>query len=201
MIGMTCANRSAMVKHLNDEHISRFDLKTLAESNMLTLYILRHAKAAPADPNQDDYARALTMGGAKDATNIGKYIRHQKLRPDLVLCSAASRTRATLERVLAELGEPAPEVRYEKALYHPSSAALLQTLQNNAAAAQHVMIVGHNPELHALCVELIGQGKPKDVSALTQKLPKSGLAVIGFDSAEWQQVRAGSGRLARFVTL
>jgi phosphohistidine phosphatase len=167
---------------------------------MLTLSILRHAKAAPANSEQDDYERPLTKGGAKDAANIGTYLRTKKLRPDLVLCSGATRTRATLERVLAELGEPAPEVRYERALYHPSPAALLKTLQNVAAAPQHVMIVGHNPELHALCVELIGQGNTKDVSALTSKLPKSALAIIELDVADWQEVRAGSGRLARFIT-
>jgi phosphohistidine phosphatase len=167
---------------------------------MLTLYILRHAKAAPADADQNDYERPLTKGGAKDAANIGIYLRTENLRPDLVLCSGATRTRATLERVLAELGEPAPEVRYERALYNSSPAALLEILQNIAAAPQSVMIVGHKPELHALCVELIGQGKPKDVSALASKLPKSALAVINFDVAEWQEVRAGSGRLARFIT-
>ena len=167
---------------------------------MLTLSLLRHAKASSANSAEDDYQRPLTKGGAKDAAKIGKYLQQHKLRPDLVLCSGATRTRATLDLVLAELGEPAPKIRYDKALYHPSPAALLETIQHFGAAPQHVMIVGHNPELHALSVELVGSGKPKDVSALRAKLPKSALAVVVFDIKKWRESRAGSGNLTRFIT-
>ena len=81
---------------------------------MLKLFILRHAKASRPDYPDDDYERPLTKGGAIDAAKVGKYLKRKKLRPDLVLCSGAVRTRATLKLVLGELGEPAPEQERER---------------------------------------------------------------------------------------
>jgi phosphohistidine phosphatase len=167
---------------------------------MLQLFILRHAKASRADYPEDDYERPITKGGANDAANVGKYLKRKKLRPDLVLCSGAARTRATLELVLAELGEPVPEVLYDEALCHPSCPAIVEKLQNISGACRHVMLVGHNPELHALTRELVGQGKPKELSALTARFPTSALAVVEFDSGHWSTIRAGSGKLAGFIT-
>ncbi len=90
---------------------------------MLTLSLLRHAKSSWADPGLNDYERPLAKRGANAAAEIGKYLKRQKLRPDLILCSGAARTRATLELVLAELGSPAPEVRNDDALYRTSPAS------------------------------------------------------------------------------
>ena len=75
---------------------------------MITLFLLRHAKSSWADPGLDDYERPLAKRGVNAGAEMGKYLKRQKLRPDLILCSGAVRTRATLELVLAELGTPAP---------------------------------------------------------------------------------------------
>ena len=167
---------------------------------MLTLSLLRHAKSSWADPGLDDYARPLAKRGANTAPEIGKYLKRQKLRPDLILCSGAVRARATLELVLAELGSPAPEVRYDDALYRTSPAIMLGVLRKIDASYRHVMMVGHNPELHALSLELIGDGRRKDIAALKTKFPTAALAVLVFDAAGWSKIRAASGRLERFVT-
>jgi phosphohistidine phosphatase len=167
---------------------------------MLKLFILRHAKASRADYPDDDYERPLTKGGAIDAAKVGKYLKRKKLRPDLVLCSGAVRTRATLKLVLGELGEPAPEVLYDEALYHPSCPAIVEKLQNVSGTCRHLMLVGHNPELHALARDLVGQGKPKELSALIARFPTSALAVVDFDTGNWSTIRSGSGKLAGFLT-
>jgi phosphohistidine phosphatase len=166
---------------------------------MLKLFVLRHAKASRADYPEDDYERPLTKGGANDAAQIGKYLKRKKLRPDLVLCSGAVRTRVTLDLVLAELGEPVPEVLYDEALYHPSCPAIIEKLQHVSGACRHVMLVGHNPELHALALELVGQGKRKELSVLTARFPTSALAIVDFDTGHWSKIHAGSGKLASFI--
>ena len=132
---------------------------------MLTLSLLRHAKSSWADPGLDDYERPLAKRGAKAAPDTGKYLKRQKLRPDLILCSGAVRARATLDLVLAELGSPAPEVRYDDALYRTSPTIMLGALQKIGTPYRHVMMIGHNPELHALSLELIGDGRRKDIAA------------------------------------
>jgi phosphohistidine phosphatase len=168
---------------------------------MLTLSLLRHAKSSWADSGLDDYERPLAKRGANAAAEMGKYLKRQKLRPDLILCSGAVRTRATVELVLAELDTPAPEVRYDDALYRTLPAIMLGMLQKIDTSYRHVMMIGHNPELHELSLSLIGDGRRDDTAAaLATKFPTAALAVVVFDVAGWSKIRDASGRLERFVT-
>ena len=60
---------------------------------MLTLLLLRHAKAEAA--RGDDFARALTDKGERDAIDVGNFLTAHRLRPDMALVSAALRTSRT----------------------------------------------------------------------------------------------------------
>src|SRR6185312_8565440 len=57
------------------------------EQPMKRLYLLRHAKAAPADPAQDDHGRELTVRGMHDADAMARYLRKNGFVPDLMLVS------------------------------------------------------------------------------------------------------------------
>jgi phosphohistidine phosphatase len=66
--------------------------------------------------------------------------------------------------------------------------------------ARNVLIVGHNPEIQALALGLVGAG-PKDLrNRLAEKYPTGGLAVINFTAGLWSSVDAGSGSLSLFLT-
>lgn len=167
---------------------------------MLTLSLLRHAKSSWDNPAQDDYERGLAPRGLKAAPAIGKYLRKSKLKPDLILCSGAVRTRATLALILPEAGAPAPEIRYDDALYLASPITMLDMVRRLSKGPKHVMIVAHNPGLHALALELTGMGEREDLAELATKFPTAALAVLGFPVAAWKDIRPGTGRLERFVT-
>ena len=62
------------------------------------------------------------------------------------------------------------------------------------------MIVGHDPGMHNLALQLAGRGREEDLRALAEKFPTAGLAVIVFDTAAWRELRAGEGRLDVFTT-
>ena len=70
---------------------------------MKRLYLLRHAKAVPADPAADDHARELTVRGMHDATVMARYIRKNDFAPSLLLVSTSARTRQTAALVLHEI--------------------------------------------------------------------------------------------------
>jgi phosphohistidine phosphatase len=167
---------------------------------MLTLSLLRHAKSSWADRELEDHERPLAKRGTKAAGAMGAFIAKEGLRPDLVLCSGAVRTRATLALVLPELGTPAPQVVYDDVLYMATPAALLGRVQKVTDEARHVMLIGHNPGLHALALELTGKGNRKDVEALATKFPTAGLAVLTFKARKWSDLCAGDGKLELFVT-
>ena len=54
---------------------------------MLELLLLRHAKSRWDEPGAQDHERDLAPRGELAATRMGRLIREQGLRPDLVLCS------------------------------------------------------------------------------------------------------------------
>ncbi|TMJ40502.1 MAG: hypothetical protein E6G89_08205 [Alphaproteobacteria bacterium] len=83
---------------------------------MLRLMLLRHAKSSWTDPGRDDHDRPLTPRGQKSAPLIGRFMRNQKLVPELVLCSPARRARETWKLASAEL-RSAPRLLLEDALY------------------------------------------------------------------------------------
>jgi phosphohistidine phosphatase len=64
----------------------------------------------------------------------------------------------------------------------------------------HVMIVGHDPGMQGLAVELAGDGDAGMLQALAVKFPTAGLAVIRFTARSWAKVGPGRGRLELFTT-
>jgi len=167
---------------------------------MLTLSLLRHAKSSWSEPELDDHERPLAKRGIKDAPRIGRFMAAEKLLPDLVLCSGAVRTRATLTLVLAELPNTQAEIFFEDELYLAGPAEMFARLTKVKPPARHVLIVGHNPGLQALALELTGEGKRKGLAGLAGKFPTGALAVIDFEVGSWSALRAASGRLRLFVT-
>lgn len=167
---------------------------------MRKLLLLRHAKSSWDDPCLDDHERPLNKRGTRDASRVGAWICEQELRPDVVLCSDAVRTRATLAIVLAELGGAAPSVSFEPRLYLAEPPAIIEVLKRAPDEAMRCMVVGHNPGLHALALGLSGGGGKKDLAALAMRMPTAALAVVELEIDSWSALRPGIGRLAAFVT-
>jgi phosphohistidine phosphatase len=167
---------------------------------MLTLSLLRHAKSSRDDAELEDHERPLAKRGTKDAPRIGRFMAAEEVRPDLVLCSSAVRTRATLTLVLAELPGRPPEIAYDDELYLAAPPGLLGRLAKVKASVGHVLMVGHNPGLHALALALTGGGEHKALAGLAGKFPTGALAVIDFDAGSWSALKPGSGHLRLFMT-
>lgn len=136
-----------------------------------TLYILRHAKAAP-EGREGDAERPLAKRGRKAAAVMGDYLASLRPPPRLVLCSSARRTRETLDEILPLL-DPAPQVLYEEGLYLAGAGRLLERLQRLPDSVASVLVIGHNPGLHQLTA-----GLAEDNDALADGFPTAALAVL-----------------------
>jgi len=166
---------------------------------MLTLLLLRHAKSSWSNPSLPDRERPLATRGVTDGPLMGKAMAERGIDPDLVLCSSARRTRDTLELVLPEL-RVEPKVVYADALYHASPEAMLDLLHDVQPGANRVMLVGHNPEIQAFALDLVGSGPKHFRDRLNTKYPTAGLAVINFVSGLWKSVTVNSGSLNLFLS-
>jgi phosphohistidine phosphatase len=166
---------------------------------MLTLSLLRHAKSSWSNPTLPDRERPLATRGVTDAPLMGKAMAERGIDPELVLCSSARRTRDTLELVLPEL-RVEPKVIYVDALYHASPEQMLEMLHEIQPGANRVMLVGHNPEIQAFALDLVGSGPKHFRDRLQAKYPTAGLAVINFVSGLWKSVAVNSGTLNLFLS-
>ena len=161
-------------------------------------FLLRHAKSSWADPTLDDHDRPLAPRGHRAARFIADHLRAQAVRPQLVLCSSARRARETLAELTPVLGDQV-EVVVTDDLYGADAGEILRRLCEVGRDIASVMIVGHNPGLHELALELTGEGDETAISQLHTKFPTGALATLQLDRASWKEFAAGQWYLANIV--
>jgi len=157
-----------------------------------TLYILRHAKAAP-EGREGDAERPLTKNGRKAAAAMGGYLAGLEPLPALVLCSTSLRTRQTLDEVLPAFSLE-PRLLFEDALYLAGASRLLDRLQRLPEPVGAVLLIGHNPGLHQLAASLASEP-----GELAESFPTAALAVLRI-SGRWSALRPHQAKLTDFKT-
>jgi phosphohistidine phosphatase len=165
---------------------------------MKTLLLLRHAKSSWEDPSLDDFDRPLGPRGERAAPLMGDYLREEGLIPDVVLCSAARRTRQTWDLVRARLNSD-PEVRFQRSLYLADPAQLLMDIHVQTDRAGTLLMIGHNPGTEILARRLAGRGEVDELERMSRKFPTAALAVLTCPSDHWSEVTRGTCTLDRFV--
>ncbi|GGH40638.1 phosphohistidine phosphatase [Cribrihabitans marinus] len=155
-----------------------------------TLILTRHAKSSWDTPGQPDHERPLNKRGRASAEAIGRWLDAKGLRPDLVLCSAAVRTRETWDRMKLEAGEE----RFTDLLYHVTANQMLRAL--NAAQGRTVLMLGHNPGLADFAASLVAE--PPE-HARFEDYPTGATLVLDFDTDDWKRVAWHMGQVREFV--
>jgi phosphohistidine phosphatase len=130
---------------------------------MKTLFILRHAKAAPKDPNVSDHDRPLDKVGKDDALRIGKLIKDKEMIPSLIISSTALRAQTTAELV-AKGCIYQGDIVLNPSLYEATPKDYLSILETLSDMYGSVLIVGHNPTIEDTIQMLTDSS---DVTAIT----------------------------------
>lgn len=162
---------------------------------MLKLAILRHAKSSWADVGQADFDRPLAPRGLEAAPRMGRHMLEMGLRPELVLCSPAARTRATAALALAAFEPERPRIVFDKVIYDATVEALGARLQRVPDGVATVLLIGHNPGLQELVLGLARRPLPKAYADLEVKLPTAALVVLDISAASWASLGEGTGRI------
>jgi phosphohistidine phosphatase len=162
---------------------------------MPQLLLMRHGKAVERD-RAPDRERRLTARGRRDSEAMGRVIgdRHT---PDRILCSPSARTRETLDALMPSFSGK-PDVWFVEGLYDPPGD-YTGLIAANAARAQRLLVIGHNPAIQETTIVLMGTGDPKIRGAVHEKFPTSAVAVIDLDR-DWRDVQPLSGKLVAFLT-
>ncbi|MER5569204.1 histidine phosphatase family protein [Streptomyces goshikiensis] len=160
------------------------------------LLLVRHAKAVPKHQPIDDFDRPLSRRGRADAPQTGRWLADSGFEPDLVLCSAARRTRQTWQLAVPALKDSPPAV-YDERLYNAAPSVLATVLAEKGRGLRSLVLVGHNPGIHQLAAGLCGSGPPELLERLKEGFPTSGVVVVDV-IAGWQRLSPGIGTLAAF---
>ncbi len=149
---------------------------------MKRLILMRHGKAERSNPG-GDFARALADRGLSDAALMGRLLLDEGLVPDIGLVSAARRTQQTWDQV--SLSFPKAATTSLPGLYNADAGRIL--FEAEAAGAEHdsVMVIGHNPGMHALTVGLLREGGAGGalIARAESRFPTSTVAAFTFDAA------------------
>jgi len=148
---------------------------------MRRLILFRHAKTEARSPDGDDFSRRLVERGRSDAALMGQVLAAAGYAPDLALISPAARARETWE--LARTAFPRAESRICPDIYDATPEEVAAEIDAEAASGDTVMVVGHNPGLQELAVDLIAEnnGRAADVDRLSAAFPTAAAAVFAVD--------------------
>lgn len=122
---------------------------------------------------------------------VGRHLREAGLKPDLVLCSSATRACETLELLRLPA---AADVLVEDRLYGAGGSALLARLRRVPRSVGSVLLLGHNPGVEELADLLVDEG-----DALPEKFPTAAVADLRLPIRTWKELEPHTGRLAAFV--
>lgn len=153
---------------------------------MKTLFLFRHAKSSWGEPSLADAERPLNKRGENAAPLMGKMMKENHVRPDIIICSPAKRTRQTAKLSLKPAGLDMDDVRYDDRVYLASDAQLLDLLSELKEDVDSAMLIGHNPGLEDLLQKLTGESEAMATAAL---------ACISLNIKRWQNLRGGAGQL------
>jgi phosphohistidine phosphatase len=166
---------------------------------MHRLLLLRHAKSDWSEPGMHDSARPLNERGQTAARVMGGYMARHSLIPQRVLCSPARRTRDTWTGIAAQWPDEV-EVVFDERLYVAAPQTILSVIRAQQNAPHTLLVIGHNPGLHAAAELLIAAGDVGLRERLREKFSTAALAVIDFAVDGWDRIHDRCGRLDRYVT-
>ncbi|MBX2841627.1 MAG: histidine phosphatase family protein [Flammeovirgaceae bacterium] len=157
---------------------------------MKTLYLVRHAKSSWKDISLDDFDRPLNKRGKRDAPFMGKRLKKQGIKPNLIIASSAKRAKKTAKIFAEEMGYPEGKIKFAKKIYEAGSTELFEIIKNQDNQVKSLMLVGHNPELTSLSNYL------SDYEILN--IPTSGISCIKLPIENWKELKAKIGEYSFF---
>ena len=153
---------------------------------MKTLLVLRHAKSNRKDSDVADHDRPLNGRGKRDAPRMGQLLHQQKLTPEVIVSSTATRARRTADAV-ADRCAFNGTLHLEGRLYLAGPGTILRVLRELGDTANRVLVVAHNPGCEELITRLTYQA---------EIFPTAGLAQVELPIDSWRALCSSTrGRL------
>lgn len=165
---------------------------------MRNLFLMRHGKAAWPD-GVPDHRRPLAPRGQVAVPLIAGRLKTLASQIDLCMVSDATRTQETFALIQTVI--PDLQQQRTRMIYEAPPDILLEVVEELPSEARTVLMIGHNPGLHAVALFLADpvRSDADAYSRLERKLPTAGLIHLQIDG-HWREIGPETARLATFVT-
>jgi phosphohistidine phosphatase len=147
---------------------------------MKTLYIVRHAKSDILQPGQKDVDRVILPKGIRRTERVLVYLNRKEIKPDLIICSHATRARETASLFAKGLGYPLDKIAVNSTIYCSDEDKILDIIYGLDDSINSIMMVGHNPEFTNLSNLFI--------ESPIEWLPTSAVVSVSFNTDQWNKV-------------
>ena len=151
------------------------------------LYLVRHAKSSWSDASLQDRDRPLNGRGRRSAPDMGRRLKEQGHRPDLIISSPARRAFSTAKKIAKALDFDKSEIVTDEDMYFSGTGSMVSMLENLDDRYQNVMIVGQNPTMTSL-LNILSE-------AQVDNMPTCAVAVLYFDMTSWSELDVTNGDL------
>jgi phosphohistidine phosphatase len=165
---------------------------------MKRLTVLRHAKSSWAEAGRADFDRPLNKRGWEAARAIGAEMTRRRMHFDLVVASTAARVRETIDG-LKEAFHFSCEIRFDQQIYEAGVHDLKALVHGLPDAAGSVLIVGHNPTLQLLLLDLTDRDEAGYRDQVREKYPTGALAAVTLSAEHWAKVTNGGGQIVELI--
>lgn len=165
---------------------------------MKRLAVLRHAKSSWDQLELEDFDRPLSERGRKAAKRMGAELSHRGFDVDLVLASSAARVRETIDGVREKFEFDAPIV-FEPRIYLADEHRLLAIVRQLSESVRRPLIVGHNPGLERLLLELTRDDEDHLRHRIAHKFPTGAFALVELPAPRWSKINSGTGKIVELI--
>lgn len=158
---------------------------------MKKLILMRHAHANKSLAVSDIQAEITAMG-KRQAETIGKLINQWQIEE--VLVSPAKRSIATLE-ILLNYFEP-KNINQSRKIYEGDLTDLLHLISGTPDSASNLMLVGHNPTIYHLVLDLAQNNTELYTNIEEDGISTAELVVLEFPEANsWKGLQKNTGNI------
>lgn len=158
---------------------------------MRRLSLGRHAKSSWGDNKLADFDRPLNKRGLRDAPRMASRLAQLEAKAQMLISSPAMRARATAAYYVESLELDAPAVQLDPRIYEAGTQTLMNLLAELDDSTQHVMLVGHNPGISDLALEL--------ADCPFSDMPTGAIVVIELHIARWCDLAQNCGHVSDYL--
>ena len=162
-----------------------------------TLIIMRHGQA-DMPWGTSDFDRRLTEHGERQAHDAAHWLLEQEAVPEMIVCSAALRTRQTCTWVMDAFGEKAPTASLDERLYNAAPSALIAAINRTPETVRSLMLIAHCPGVQEAVLHLASRDSEHDaVLDASAEFSEASLAVLRV-RGDWSEVEGADAELLAY---